>query len=327
MNENLNILKYEVVPDWPGGEGSRLWRETTGVGVDSGNRVHVLARDPNRMLVFDETGKLLWTWGEDQFVRPHGLTIGPDDRLYIADDLDHTVKVFSVEGKPLMKLGRSGEPSDTGATSIDYRTIQRAAGPFYFPTNIAIGDDGSIYVADGYGNARIHRFSAEGKLLKSWGAPGAGPGEFHVPHGIAIDRAGTIHVADRENSRLQMFSADGEFLGEMKELARPCQIRFDPAGNLLIAELGYRAGLWPGTTAPSPDATGGRVSVFSPDHQLLARFGGGDNPAAAGDFFAPHDICCDSFGNLYVAEVVYSAGGRKGMVPQDCHALQKFRRV
>jgi hypothetical protein len=85
--------------------------------------------------------------------------------------------------------------------------------------------------------------------------------------------------------------------------------------------------MWPGTTAPSPDATGGRVSIFSPAGELLARWGGGDNPTAPGDFFAPHDICIDSRGDVYVAEVVMSAGGNRGLVPPTCHSLQKFTRL
>jgi hypothetical protein len=93
---------------------------------------------------------------------------------------------------------------------------------------------------------------------------------------------------------------------------------------MFVAELGYRAGMWPGTFPPTPDATGGRVSVFSPKGELFARWGGGENPTAPGDFFAPHDICIDSRGDVYVAEVVWSAGGNRGVVPPDCHALQKF---
>lgn len=323
----MTTKRYEAVPGWPNPEAHGLWREVTAVAADSRNRIHVLARDPNRMLVFSEGGELLNEWGDEVFVRPHGMTIGADDQIYCCDDLDHTVKVFTVEGEALFTLGKSGEPSATGATSIDYRTIQRSAGPFYFPTNLAIAGDGSLFITDGYGNARVHHFSPEGELLHSWGEPGSGPGEFHVPHGIAIDDKGIIHVADRENSRIQRFTQSGEYVGEMTEIARPCQVTFDAAGNLLVAELGYRSGMWPGTTAPSPEATGGRVSVFSPDGELLSRFGGGENPTAAGDFFAPHDIRCDQSGNVYVAEVVYSAGGRKGMVPANCHAIQKFRPV
>jgi hypothetical protein len=93
-----------------------------------------------------------------------------------------------------------------------------------------------------------------------------------------------------------------------------------------VAELGFRAGMWPGTTAPSPDATGGRVSVFDRQGTLRARWGGGLDPCAPGDFFAPHDICVDGHGDLYVAEVVMSGGGNRGLVSPTCHSLQKFVR-
>jgi DNA-binding beta-propeller fold protein YncE len=161
----------------------------------------------------------------------------------------------------------------------------------------------------------------------SWGSPGSGPGQFHVPHGIAVDREGSVYVADRENSRIQLFSPRGEFLAERTDIARPCQVAFDAAGNLYVAELGYRAGMWPGTSAPFPDATGGRVSIYSPDWQLLARLGGGATPTAPGDFFAPHDIRVDSHGDFYVSEVVMSAGGNRGLVSPTCHSLQKFSLV
>jgi hypothetical protein len=85
--------------------------------------------------------------------------------------------------------------------------------------------------------------------------------------------------------------------------------------------------MWPGTVAPTPDASGGRVSVFDRRGQLRNRWGGGDDPCAPGDFFAPHGICVDSHGDVYVAEVVWSAGGNRGVVPPNCHALQKFVRV
>jgi DNA-binding beta-propeller fold protein YncE len=183
-----------------------------------------------------------------------------------------------------------------------------------------------MYIADGYGNARIHKFSPDGKLLFSWGEPGGNPGQFHVPHGIAIDSSGRVFVADRENSRIQIFSPEGKFLESRNGIARPCQVTFDKAGNLYVAELGYKAGMWPGTSPPSPDATGGRVSIFDPAGKLISQWGGGENPTAPGDFFAPHDIRIDSHGDLYVAEVVWSAGGKRGLVSPDCHSLQKFTR-
>jgi DNA-binding beta-propeller fold protein YncE len=317
---------YLVSENWAQKPAGYSWQEVSAVAVDSKDNVFVFNRGEHPVMVFDRTGRFVRSWGEGVFARAHGITIGPDDSVYCTDDLDHTVRKFSPDGTLIWKLGTSGQPSNTGATSIDYRTITHAGPPFYFPTNSALSPEGDLYVADGYGNARIHRFSANGRLVSSWGEPGTGPGQFHVPHGIAVDRNGNVFVADRENSRLQSFDPCGKFLGELTDVARPCQVAFDTEGNLFVAELGYRSGMWPGTMPPSADATGGRVSVFRPDGSVLARWGGGLNPMAPGDFFAPHDIRVDSRGDVYVSEVVWSAGANRGHVSPECHTLQKFVR-
>jgi DNA-binding beta-propeller fold protein YncE len=303
------------------------WVEVAAVACDSRDRVFVFNRGPHPMMIFDRDGSFLHSWGTGGFARAHGLTIGPGDAVYCTDDLDHTVRKFSPDGELLMALGTSGRPSSTGATSVDFRTIQRAGPPFHFPTNLALGPSGDLYVTDGYGNSRVHQFAPDGRLIRSWGEPGAGPGQFHVPHGIAVDRTGTVFVADRENSRIQLFSADGEFLAQWTDIARPCQVAFDAQGNVVVAELGYRSGMWPDTVAPSADATGGRVSILDPSGRRLAQWGGGSNPTAPGDFFAPHDVAIDSRGDIYVAEVTMSAGGNRGLVAPDCHTLQKFSRL
>jgi DNA-binding beta-propeller fold protein YncE len=302
------------------------WTEVAGVAVDARDRVFVFNRGDHPVIVFDRDGNALNMWGEGHFKRPHGITIGPDDSVYCTDDQAHVVHKFSPDGRLLMTLGTPGKPSDTGATSNDFRTVKYSGPPFNFPTNLAIAPNGDLFISDGYGNARVHHYSPDGKLLNSWGEPGAGKGQFHIPHGIAIDAAGSVWVADRENSRIQIFTPEGKFVAEWTDVARPCQLRFDSTGNVYVAELGYRAGMWPGTTAPSPNATGGRVNIFDATGALLVRWGGGQDPCAPGDFFAPHDICVDSHGDIYVAEVVWSAGGSRGLVPADCHALQKFTR-
>lgn len=318
--------QYEVPVRWETLPENWSFVEVAGVATDAFDRVYVFNRGEHPVIVFDRKGAFLNAWGEGLFVRPHGIRIAPDGSIFLVDDADHTVRKYSPEGELLLKLGTSGKGSDTGATSTDFRTIVRVGAPFHYPTNLAVAPNGDLYIADGYGNARIHRFTADGKLLHSWGEPGAGPGQFHVPHGIAIDRSGTVFVADRENSRVQLFDLDGKFLAEWREIARPCQVAIGPDNEVYIAELGYRAGMWPGTSAPTPDATGGRVSVFSSEGALLSRWGGGNDPCAPGDFFAPHDICIDSHGDLYVGEVMMSAGGRRGLVPHSCHSLQKFVR-
>jgi DNA-binding beta-propeller fold protein YncE len=319
-------FRYDVVETWERLPLGYAWQEAAAVATDGHNRLFVFDRSEHPVVVLASDGTFLYSWGEGQFVRPHGISIGPDGCVYCTDDSDHTVKKFTPEGKLVMTLGTSGGPSDTGATSVDYRTIQRAGPPFHYPTNVAFSPAGDIYVSDGYGNARVHRFSPDGKLLHSWGEPGSGPGQFHIPHGIAVDCSGTIYIADRENSRIQLFTSSGKFLDQWTDVARPCQIAFDSQGNAYVAELGFRAGMWPGTTAPSIDSTGGRVSIFDSNGKLQARWGGGTNPTAPGDFFAPHDICIDGAGCVYVAEVARSAGGNRGLVSPTCHTLQKFVR-
>lgn len=323
--DDLSEAGYQPVLGWPTIPKELSWPEVAGVACDSHDRVYVFNRGIHPVAVFDADGRFLSTWGEGQFIRPHGIYIGPDDAIYCTDDGGHVVRKFTTDGFALLTLG-DGKPSDTGATSIDFRTIRRAAAPFHFPTNLALSGDGSMYVADGYGNARIHKFSPDGRLLFSWGTPGNGPGEFHVPHGIAVDGNGTVYVADRENSRIQLFDPTGKYVAQWTDVARPCQIFIDRAQHLFVAELGWRSGLWPGMSAPSDEAPGGRVSIFDREGRLLARWGGGRNPCAAGDFFAPHGICCDRQGSIYVAEVVASAGANRGLVAADCHSLQKFTR-
>ncbi len=316
---------YRADAAWARLPAGLTWKEVAGVATDSRDRVFVFARDPHRVLIFDRDGGFLSSWSDGLFVRPHGITIAPDDSVWCADDMDHTVRKYTPDGRLLLTLGTSGKPADTGATSMDFRTIRRAAPPFHYPTNLAIAPTGELYVTDGYGNARVHRFSSEGRLLASWGEPGKGPGQFHLPHGIAIDGDGIVYVADRENSRIQRFGPDGEFLDQWLDVARPCQVCVAD-DRVYVAELGYRAAMWPGTSAP-PGATGGRVSIFDREGRLHARWGGGDDPCAAGDFIAPHDICVDSHGAIYVGEVVMSGGGNQGLVPPTCHALQRFAPV
>ena len=317
---------YEADDRWAKLPAGWSWTEVAGVAADSRDRVYVFNRGEHPVMVFGPDGTFLASWGEGQFARPHGIFIGPDDAVYCTDDCDHTVRKFTPDGRLLLTLGVSGKPSDTGAAGMDYRTVVRAGPPFNYPTNLALSPEGELYVSDGYGNARVHKFSPDARLLLSWGEPGGGPGQFRLPHGIAVDRQGTVYVADRENSRVQLFTPGGQYLCEWADVARPCQVFVDGAGQVYVAELGLHAGAWPGTKAPGADAPGGRVSVFDRHGTLLARWGGGRCPCAPGDFFAPHGICVDSRGDVYVAEVVWSAGGKRGLVSADCHSLQKFRR-
>jgi DNA-binding beta-propeller fold protein YncE len=317
--------RFEALGAW--GRLPEGWSfvEAVGVATDSHDRVFVFNRGEHPVIVLDPNGSFLNAWGEGHFVRPHGIQIGPDDMVYLTDDRDHTVRKYTPDGRLLWTLGTSGRPSDTGIQGYDFRTIAHAGPPFNLPTNLALGPDGELFISDGYGNARVHKFAADGRLLLSWGEPGDGPGQFNVPHGIAVDRRGRVVVADRENSRLQLFTPGGDLLAIWTNVVRPCDVFVDRAGNLLVAELGKRAGMFP-WMKPDLGAPGGRVSVFDPDGVLLSRWGGGDDPTSPADFYAPHDLWLDSQGSLYVAEVVRSAGGFDKEGTAGFPTLRKFRR-
>lgn len=314
---------YEANDQWAKLPDDWRFVEVVGVATDRQDRVFVFNRGEHPVIVFDREGRYLRSWGEGRFKRPHGLFIGLDEAVYCTDDQGHKISKFSPEGDLLLELG-DGTGSDTGVRDGDYRTITHGGPPFNLPTNLAMAPDGAIYISDGYGNARVHKFSPDGEHLLSWGEPGTGPGEFNLPHGIKVDAAGKVYVADRENDRIQIFTGEGGFLTEWTDVARPTELFIDAAGNVYVAEIGHRAGLFP-PNQPEPGATGGRVSVFDLEGKLQARWGGED-PLKTGDFFAPHDVWADSHGDLYVGEVTWSAGGKRGLVPADCPSLQKFVR-
>jgi hypothetical protein len=329
-------LEYEVIEGWEQMPEGWSFVEVAGVACDSRDRVYVFNRGAHPIIVFDKEGRFLNAWGEGEFVGPHGIFIDRNDHLWLADDKDHTVHKYSADGKRLMTLGQSGKPADTGY-KIGVSPVLRAAGPFHRVTNVAVLPDGDMYIADGYGNARVHKYSKEGKLLFSWGEPGRGPGQFILPHGIGVDSAGLVYVCDRENSRVQIFTPEGEYLREWTFLNRPYDIFIDEQDMMHIAEGGFHNYMMKRSEGPLPahDQTMiyppcghspiARVTVCDPDGKIAAQVGG-ENPVLPGNFVAPHGIWADKRGDLYVGEVVVNAGAVKRMAPLKPAAFQKFRR-
>lgn len=331
MATGAHKLEYEVIEGWERLPEGWSFVEVAGVAVDSHDRVYVFNRGEHPIIVFDKEGKFLNAWGEGVFSNAHGIFIDRDDNLYCADNFDHTVRKFTVDGELLMTLGEAGSPADTGF-KLGKSPVHHAGGPFNMVTNVAVGPGGDLFISDGYGNARIHRFSADGKLMASWGEPGAGEGQFNLPHAIAVDRRGQVYVADRENSRIQIFSSDGVYIKSWNWVNRPCDLFIDEQENLYIAELGWNVP--PGPVVPhfkimqSPPVGHeplARVTVCDLDGNIIEQFGG-PSPVLPGNFIAPHGIWADSRGDLYVGEVIKASGAIRHFMPMTCHAFQKFRR-
>ncbi|MDA0284044.1 MAG: peptidyl-alpha-hydroxyglycine alpha-amidating lyase family protein [Planctomycetota bacterium] len=322
MTVGTGSLTFEAVPGWPNVPDEAGLIEAIGVAVNSRDLVYVFARGDIPVLVFETDGTFVRGWGAGQFVRPHGISIGENDTLYLVDDMGHSVRQFSGEGELLRTIGPSGVPSDTGAKDFDYRTIRPEAGPpFNLPTNLIVGPGGDLFVTDGYGNARVHRFAPDGELISSWGSPGHQPGQFNVPHGIGSDGE-RLYIADRENSRVQIFSPDGSLLAVWTDVARPAQVHVTPDGLVYVFELGFHTGVFPWN---SPDASkpSGRMSIFDRNGNLLTRWGGNGFPTTPEEFYAPHDIFLDSAGSIYTAEV---KGAAASFVGDDTSALPSLRK-
>ena len=311
---------WQADPGWPRIPAHIRVEEAVGVATDSADRVFVFHRGEPAVLVFEPGGQFVTAWG-DGFTRPHGIWIAADDTVYLVDDQGHSVRQYSPGGDVLRVVGPEGRPSETGIRDNDLRTIVGGR-PFNLPTNLVEASNGELYVTDGYGNARVHRFSADGEFVASWGEPGSGAGQFFLPHGIGIDADDRLYVSDRENSRIQIFSPEGDFIEQWTDVVRPCQAFVASDGLVYVAEVGMRVGMFPWMERDLTQS-GGRVSVFDRAGELRARWGGGDDPASPMDFYAPHDICVDSQGTVYVAEVKVAAAVSVG---DDTSALPTLRR-
>jgi hypothetical protein len=320
------VPKFEVIEKWEKLPAGFVHRDVDGVAVDSTDRVYLMTRGDARVLVYDRDGNFVMSWGEGIFTpRTHGITIGPDDSVYTVDDGDHTVRKFTTDGQALMVVGTPGAASDTGYDGKTLKSIQRGGPPFNRPTNLGLAPDGELYVTDGYGNARVHRFSADGRLLQSWGEPGTGPGEFHLPHSVRVTADGRVLVADRENDRIQVFCRDGRFLEQWTHVQRPTDICIDRDGLVYVSNLWWRVGQNSFVHGAITHDLPGGLTILDLQGNVLFRWCSADR-CAPGGLIAPHCLTVDSRGDLYVGEVTYTFAVQFNQVPPDSHTFQKFAR-
>ncbi|HEY4201607.1 MAG TPA: hypothetical protein VGM83_13720 [Devosiaceae bacterium] len=233
--------QYEFIPNW-GSFPDKLYNN--GIAVDSRDRVYVVSlglgtyKNLTRsqlIYVADHDGNMVDAWGEGNSDHAHGLNI-VDDILYFTDKYASICLKYTLDGKPLQIFGKRGMHSDTGC----YKSgdpVPRAAGPFNRPDDMTRSPWGDLYVADGTHNARVHRFDSAGNLIQSWGVWGHGKGEFSSPHAVLPMADRRVYVCDRMNHRIQIFTAEGQFLESWdSDLQWPSKIVPTLEGDFAVAE-------------------------------------------------------------------------------------------
>ena len=239
------------------------------VAVGSDGAVYLAQRNGPPVLVFEPSGEFRSAWPASLAADPHGINVcrGSTDTVALVDRDAHQVLLCTPEGEVKTTLGQRHRP--------------RFQAPFNHPTSAFMTDDGEVYVADGYGNCVVHRFSVDGEHLATWGAPGNGPGQFTTPHSVWVDQQDRVLVADRENCRVQVFDRDGSYLESWTGFYKPMDIGEDEAGRIYVSDQ-----------IP-------RISQLDTDGTLI----GSARPV----WNTPHGMACAADGRIFFTEMAPSS--------------------
>ena len=261
---SAQVVDYTEAPDWPnpattaaGTPAAWNFGQVSAVATSADGYVLVLHRGAQPIMLFDGGGRFVGAWGDGLFsngkiviIAPadreagqsgytavygaagchacgaHSVRVDPDGNIWVVDAPGHVVYKMNPQGRVLMELGSKG------VTGMSRNT-------FNLPTDVGFAPNGDVYVSDGYGNARVVKYTADGQYLLEWGSRGTGPGEFGLPHNLVVDDEGRVYVTDRDNQRVQVFSAAGEFLSEWADIG---------ANSALFMTMSEDQQIWTGGT-------------------------------------------------------------------------------
>jgi peptidylamidoglycolate lyase len=298
MSDNDHSFPYKLVADWPLPDPALVYSQPSGLGIDTDQHIFVFNRtgriwkrpfpdsliSENTVFMLDRnSGKILNSWGAHQFIMPHGLRVDKNNHVWLTDVGLNQVFEYDHQGRLMRTLGEAKIPGND-------------SGHFNQPTDVAVADDGSFYVSDGYGNSRIIKFSPSGKYLFSWGRKGSDSGEFNLPHAVDLDSAGNVYVADRENNRIQVFDSDGKFLRQIHQdgFKNLYSLTIDRHSQNIFA-IDYLSffDIW---------KKGSDIYRLELSGKTLLKFG------RTGDYDGPvcryHNIVVDRDGNIYVSDIL-----------------------
>ncbi|MBH53602.1 MAG: hypothetical protein CMI18_04565 [Opitutaceae bacterium] len=268
-------LPHKLVEDWP--DLPKGWNlgETVSVDVDSDDNIWVFHRGENGVIQFDRHGKILDAWKNMPIESAHGLQVDAEDNIWLVDVSGHRIMKCDRNGRIRMVIANAG--MGTGDNDAPYG--------FNRPTGLAFAPNGDVYVADGYVNSRVVKYTADGKYITHWGSKGIGDGQFNLVHDVTVDNNGRVYVADRTNARIQVFDANGKFIELWPDVGNPWGVHYVASQDAI-----YMA-----------DGHANRILKLNTDGGILgqlSQFG-----KAPGDLDFAHHLSVDSEGSIYVTEI------------------------
>ena len=256
--------QWKVSDDWATLPAGTKWGVTSAVTSDASGTIYVIRREETPIFAFSQ-GKLVKHFGQGLYMWPHGIRIDREGFLWTVDGQDNVIYKMDVKqnNRIVMTLGKRGVTGESPDT-------------FNRPTDVAFAPNGDFFITDGYGNARVVKYARGGKFIKAWGSRGTGPSQFNTPHTVAIDSKNRVIVGDRNNSRVQVFDSDGNFIEMWTNLGAPYGMAIANDDTLYVS-----------------DADAGKITV-SKDGKILD---------VIENLGRPHLIALDPSGAIYMADV------------------------